>query len=97
MPFTFLPPDVNLAEYAQPFPTAVQVAEFLLDLENDTEAFIVLRSYVLEYSYLHHLEGTNWQEILAEMRRYSDLPFDSLTMHGLCAVFAAASDLLRHQ
>src|SRR5215207_5892939 len=92
-PFS-MPHDLCLAEYDLPFATVDQLAEFILELENDTYGYVVLRTYILEFTYLHSIIGINWDVIRNELRRYPELPHRSLATHGLESVFDAGKKLL---
>ena len=46
-----LPGDLDLAEYASPFDNPDQLAEFILDADNDGEGYTVLRALIFDFTY----------------------------------------------
>src|SRR5215203_393656 len=94
MPPFPIPHSLSLNEYEAPFDSVDQLAEFIFEVENDSYGYVVLRTHILEFTYLHSLIDVDWEAICCELKRYPELPHQSLGAHRLEAVFAAGKKLL---
>ena len=90
-----LPGDLDLAEYETPFDTPDQLAEFILDADNDSEGYTVLRAFIFDFTYSVPPVFTDWQAILTVLIQYRELPHGSLAVHGLYVSFRATARRLK--
>ena len=90
-----LPPDLDLAEYSSPFETPEDLAIFILDCDNNTAAFKLLRTHIMNFAATPSSAFPDWTTIAHEVIQYPNLPQTSLLVHGLYPVFQAAVVLLK--
>jgi hypothetical protein len=90
----YLSPDLELGEYQTPFDNAEELAKFILNEENNSAGFELLRDHMLVYAQNPDAQHTNWKAISSALARFPYLPQTSLMRVGIQPLFDAAASLL---